>query len=94
MQAEQNHGRRSFFNFSYFHLLISTQLIWFHLSHRSQWTESSLSLTSNLQTRQGYCSATEVRQVDIQAVFRCHRKKYKIEGKQKKQILHRAMQSI
>ena len=35
-----------FFNFSYFCFLISTQLIWFHLSHRSHWTKSSSSLGS------------------------------------------------
>ena len=85
MQAGQYHGRGSFFNFSYFRLLISTQLIWFHLSHRSHWTESSLSLTSSLQTPQGYCYVIEGRQVDIQAVFKCNRKKYKSKTKKRKE---------
>ena len=77
-------GGDHFFNFSYFCLLISTQLIWFHLSHRSHWTESSLSLISNLLTLQGYCSIIESRQVNIQAVFNSKRKKNKIKYKQTK----------
>ena len=59
--------------------------MWFHLSHRSHWTESSLSLTSSLQTPQGYCSVIEGRQVDIQAVFKCNRKKYKSKTKKRKE---------
>ena len=36
-----------------------------------------------MQTPQGYCSAVEGRQVDVQAVFKCNRKKYKMKDKQK-----------
>ena len=43
-------------------------------------------MTSSLQTLQGYCSVIEGRQVNIQAVFKCKRKQYKIKNKQKKTI--------
>ena len=64
---------------------MSTQLMLFHLSHRSHWNDSSLSLTSSLQTPQGYGSVTEGREVDIQAVFKCNRKKYKSKTKKRKE---------
>ena len=46
-----------------------------------------------MQTPQGYCYVTEGRQVDIQAAFKCNRKKYKSKKKKRKETnsaLHKA----